>query len=234
MRQFAGRHDGVVLGRQTGEREGRPPRAQHHLVALAAGLQLNLRAFAQFADDVVKRVRRHRRAAFPLDPRRHALDNLQIHVGGAQRQPSGHLRPQQHIGQNGDGRPPFDDTLNMAERLEEGGPFDGELHGGCTTVYRSDGDPVRRPRTVRARGRRRDRSIAWKRRRTAPFADPPRSLRGAKRGSNPHPIDARPGDCFAGARNDASGQLCSMRRRSSTSSASAESLSISSSIFLTA
>ena len=70
MRQFAGRHHRVVLRRQAGEGEGRAARAQHHLVAPAHRLQLDLGAFAQLADDVVERVRRRGGAPVALDPRR--------------------------------------------------------------------------------------------------------------------------------------------------------------------
>ena len=164
MRQLAGRHDRIILRRQAGEREGRTPRAQHHLVALADRLQFDLGAVAQLADDVVQRMRRHGGAPFALDTPRHALDDLQIHVGGAQRQLSARLRAQQDIGQNGNRGAPLDDALYMAQGLEKGGPFDGKLHGGCTEVCGMDGVAARPPRKVNARGRRRDRSIAWKRR----------------------------------------------------------------------
>ena len=138
MRQFAGRHDRVVLRWQAGEGEGRSPRAQHHLVALAERLQLDLRAFAQFAHNVVQRVRRRGGAPLALDPRGHALDDLEIHIGRAQRQLA-RARPralgaQQHVRENRDRRPPFDDALHVAQRLKKGGPFDGKLHGWRTKV----------------------------------------------------------------------------------------------------
>src|SRR5204863_8246122 len=80
-----------------------------------------------------------------------ALDDLQSHVGGAQRQLSAGLRTQQDVGENGNCGSPLDDALYMAQRLEKGGPFDGELHGECTEVCGLDGVAAGPPRAVRER-----------------------------------------------------------------------------------
>src|SRR6185312_5243302 len=92
------------------------------------------------ADDIVERVRRSGRAAVSFDPTRHPLDDLQIHVGGAQRQVAA-FGPQQNVLQNRDRGAALDDALDVAQRLKEGGPFDGELHGCCAKV----GGSVSRP-----------------------------------------------------------------------------------------
>ena len=69
-----------------------------------------------------------------LDARGHALDDLEIHIGGAQRQLARSFGAEQHIRENRDRRPPLDDALHMAQRLKKGGPFDGKLHGWRTKV----------------------------------------------------------------------------------------------------
>src|SRR5205807_9215506 len=94
-----------------------------------------------------------------------AFDDLEIHVGGAQgqlpRTGGGAFGAQQHVRENRDCRTPFDDALHMAERLKEGGPFDGKLHGWRTKV--ADRKETRPPRSAsRTRHCRRDSIIAWK------------------------------------------------------------------------
>jgi hypothetical protein len=59
---------------------------------------------------------------------RHAFVDLYFHVGGDK----GNILPRradQHIGEDGNGVAPFDDTLDMAEAFEKGGTFKREFHG---------------------------------------------------------------------------------------------------------
>ena len=67
VRQLAACHQRIILGRQTGEGKGRSAGAQNHGAAFAAGLDLDLGALAQLADDVVERMRRRGGPALPLD-----------------------------------------------------------------------------------------------------------------------------------------------------------------------
>ena len=133
VRQLAAGHYRVVLWRQTLQGESRAARAQHHRVALAAGLDLDLRALAQLPDDVVEGVRRRGRSAFSINLDGNALDDLEIHIGGAQRQPS-RFGAQQHIRQYRNCRAPFDHALHVGQRFKESRPFDDEFHGCCIEV----------------------------------------------------------------------------------------------------
>src|SRR5438309_10652769 len=97
-------------------------------------------------------MRRGGGAPVALDPRGDALDDFEIHVGRAQRQPSP-LRMQQHIGENRDRGAPFDDALHVAQRLQEGCPFDGKFHGSARMNGGEKRSPVRCPAPTSRRGR---------------------------------------------------------------------------------
>ena len=119
----------IILRRQAGEGEGRAARAQRpSALRPPLALQLDLGALAQFADDVVERVRRRGGPAFALDlaPATRSTISRSISVALSASLPG--FGAQQHVRENRDRRPPFDDALHMAQRLEEGRPFDGQFH----------------------------------------------------------------------------------------------------------
>ena len=96
VRQLAARHQRIVLRREAGEGESRAAGAQHYRVALAARLDFDLRALAQLADDVIEGVGRCAGPALAFDLSGDALDDLEIHIGRAQRQPA-RFGAQQHV-----------------------------------------------------------------------------------------------------------------------------------------
>ena len=131
MPELTAGHDWIVFGRQTGEGKGRPPATQHHRAASVIYLDFDLGTFWQFANDVVKGVRRGGRAAASLDLRRYPFDDLEIHVSSAKcKRPAPRLAigAEQHIRENRDRVAPFDHALHVAQGLQKSGPFDREFH----------------------------------------------------------------------------------------------------------
>src|SRR4029077_13139899 len=123
--------------------EGRAAGVHYHCVAFSAGLDLDLRALAQLPDDVIERVRRRGRLTFSLNLSRNLLDDLEIHVGRAQRQPPS-CSAQQYIRKYWDCGAPFHHALHVAQRLEKSRPFDDELHGcyiEVTDLHRTHPEP---------------------------------------------------------------------------------------------
>ncbi len=73
-------------------------------------------------------MRRRRGSAFAGDLSRNHLDDLEVHVGGGEREPS-LLGPDHDVGENGDGVAALDHALNMSQGSEQRGAFDCEFHG---------------------------------------------------------------------------------------------------------
>ena len=159
MREVAARHQRIILGRKARQGEGGAPGAERHQPLVAGGLQFDLGAFAQLADDVVERVRRHGGGAGRRALSGERGDHFEIHVGRGERE-LGALGAQQHVRQDRDGVAPLDDALHMSQSAEQRGAFDGQFHGWRFTLA-GGGKPCpgksgkprpTRPRTGRENG----------------------------------------------------------------------------------
>ena len=128
MPEAAAGHQREILRGQAGEGEGRAARAQHQRTALRIGLQLDLGTVAQLADNIVERMRRRGRPAVARDQSFGALDDFQVHVRGTQAEPAP-LGLQEDVGEDRNRVPALDDALDMAQRPEQRGTFDGQFHG---------------------------------------------------------------------------------------------------------
>ena len=79
------------------------------------------------AHDVVEHVRGRGRRAVAQHVGGSSFDDLDVEIGGGQLQlPLGRL--DHHIGEDRDRVAPFDDALDMAERLQKGAAFDVDFH----------------------------------------------------------------------------------------------------------
>ena len=107
--------------------EYRAPGLQRQARLVPAGLNRNLCALRQFADDVVEGVRRRRGGPWLRHFGRQLVDHRQIHIGRGQRQ-GRPLRFDQDIGEDGDGIAALDDALHMRQGFQERGAFNGQLH----------------------------------------------------------------------------------------------------------
>ena len=127
VRHVAGIEIGEVAFRQRLQREARAAGADREHAAVAGGFEHDLRAFRQFAHDVVDHVRRHGGRAARRDLGRDGLVHLEIEVGRLQRQLAA-FGAQQHIGEDRDGIAPLDHAMHMTERFQQLRALDGDLH----------------------------------------------------------------------------------------------------------
>ena len=129
MRQLAARHLREILGRQAAELEVGAARTQRQQPVVAGAVQFHLAAVRQLPHDIVERVSGSSGRTGLGDLRRDRFDDLQVHVGGGQRQLTV-FGPEHDVGQDGNGVPAFHHTLNMPEGAEEGCAFDRDFHSG--------------------------------------------------------------------------------------------------------
>ena len=115
-----------ILDRQCRKTEVRASGADH---GVAVGdRDLDLGAIGELADDVVQKMRRHRRGTGCADRAFDLRRDIHVHVGGCHQQRAvGGL--QHDIGQDRNGVAAFDHGLDLAERPKEADPIDGEFHG---------------------------------------------------------------------------------------------------------
>ena len=149
VRQIALVHRREVGRRQALQAEARAAGADGEAVAVGGGLELDLGAVGQLADDLVERMGRGGRGAGLGGAGLDGLGDCEVHVGRCQAQPA-LLGGDQHVRQDGDGVPAFDDTLHMGEGLQKRCPFDRQFHG-LVAVTRAK-EAVKTPRFA---GRRR-------------------------------------------------------------------------------
>ncbi len=104
------------------------PSRQLDLAAVAGGCQFHLRAFGQFANNVVQRVRRRGRGTGLANIRRRRFDDFDIHIGRVERDLTfGRVDP--HVRQNGDGVAPLHHTLHMPKGFKERRALNDQFHG---------------------------------------------------------------------------------------------------------
>ena len=126
MRQFARAENGKILGRQAGKRESGAPGLKHQLPA-AFLFHHHLRPFGQLAHDVVKGMGGGRRSARFGHVGGHALDDVEIHVRGVERQLAV-AGFDLHVGKDGDGIAALYNALHVPKALQQGGPLDCQFH----------------------------------------------------------------------------------------------------------
>ena len=152
VRQVALGHRRKVGGRQALQGEARPAGPDHQRAAVGGGLELDLRAVRQLADDLVEGMRGRRGRARLGRTRLHRFGDGEVHVGRRQAEAS-LLRGDQDIRQDGDRVSPFDHTLHVSQRLQKGCPFDRQFHVliAVTRGQKSGLDtPFRRPEKAMA------------------------------------------------------------------------------------
>ncbi len=127
VRQLARGEIGEISLGQRAQREARAAGTDRHLPGLAGGLERDLRAVGELADDVVDDMGRHRGGARIQNVRRHGLGDLDIEVGRLQLQAvlGG---AQQDVGEDRDGVAPLHHPVHVAERSEEGRALDSDSH----------------------------------------------------------------------------------------------------------
>jgi hypothetical protein len=114
MRHVAGSQIGEIVFGQGLQREARTAGANRQHRAIAIAFQHNLRAFGQFAHDVVKHMRWHRGRAGGSGFRRQRLRYLKIEVGGLERQP-GIFGADQNVTENRNRVAALDHTMDVAQ-----------------------------------------------------------------------------------------------------------------------
>ena len=95
--------------------------------AIAGGLEHDLGAFRELAHDLVEHVRRHGGRAARADLGGERLGDLEIEVGRLEGEPR-LICLDQHIGQDRYRVAALDDTVDVAERLQQRCAFDGDFH----------------------------------------------------------------------------------------------------------
>ena len=115
-----------ILDRQCRKTEVRPSGTDH---GVAVGdRNLDLCAIGQFANDIVQKMRRHRRRSGGGDRAFNLRCDIHVHVSGCHQQRAvGGL--QHDIGQDRNGVAAFDHGLDLAEWPKKADPIDGEFHG---------------------------------------------------------------------------------------------------------
>src|SRR6185295_5457559 len=88
----------------------------------------DLRAFGQLAHDLVEHVRRHRCRAARAHLGGDGFGDFQIEVGRLEAELR-LLRLDQHVGENGYRVAALDHAMDVAQRLQQVGALDGDLHG---------------------------------------------------------------------------------------------------------
>ena len=129
MRHLAGGEVREIGLRQGLQREARAAGAEQHLAGVAGRLERDLRARRA----ACARCRRAMWAGTVVAPgcatsAGERLDHLEVEIGRLQRS-AALVGAQQHVRQDRDGVAPLDDAMDMAQGLQQGGPFDRDLHG---------------------------------------------------------------------------------------------------------
>ena len=89
---------------------------------------LDLGTIGQLANNIIQKMRRHRRGSGRGDRTFDLRCDIHIHVGGCHQQRAvGGL--QHDIGQDRNGVAAFDHGLDLAEGPKKADPIDGEFHG---------------------------------------------------------------------------------------------------------
>jgi hypothetical protein len=125
-RQFALRDHREVVARQGREREAGAAGIDLH--PPLGGDQLDLAAFGELADDVEQGVGGDGGRARLGDVGLDRLVDLQIEIGGHQPQAALFLALDEHVRQDRNRVPALHHRVDVAEALEERGPFDRRLH----------------------------------------------------------------------------------------------------------
>ena len=128
VRQVALVHRREVGRRQALQGEARAAGADGEAVAVARGLELDLGAVGQLAHDLVEGVGGRGGGAGLGGVRVDRFGDGEVHVGRGEAE-AALLGGDQHVRQDGDRVPAFDDTLHMGEGLQERCPFDRQFHG---------------------------------------------------------------------------------------------------------
>ena len=149
--QGARRHLREILFRQARQLEAHRAGADRQPAAFAGEqFGLHLRAVRQLAHDVVEHVRGRGGRAVAQHVGRDGFDDLDVQIGGGELQRAlGRL--DHHVREDRDGVAPFDDALNMAQRLQKSAAFDVDFHGSsdCRAVPRkAPSGPLARPPEV--------------------------------------------------------------------------------------
>ena len=129
VRHLAGGKVGKIAFGQRLQGEPRAPGAQREARAVAGGLEQDLGAFRKLAHDVVEHVRRHGGGPGRADLGRDRLDDLEVEIGGLERELR-LVRADQHVGENRDGIAPLHDPVHMAQGSQQLGALDGDFHDG--------------------------------------------------------------------------------------------------------
>ena len=127
MRELACGEIGKVGGGQGLEGEARAAGAQDELAGVAGRLEAYLRAFREFAHDVVDHVGGNCGRAILGDVGCNQFGRLKVEIGALQREfPVACL--DQHIGEDRDGVAPLDDAMHVPKRFKQDRTLDGDLH----------------------------------------------------------------------------------------------------------
>ena len=168
MGEIAGCQVGEVGGGQALEEEARAPGADQQLAGFAGGLKADLRAFRQFAHDVVDDMRRRGGRAGLGDIGRGRFGRFEVEIGAFQRQLAV-ARLDQHVGEDRDGVAPLDDAMDVAQSLQQGRALYGDLHRNILDLRTR-----RRRRAARPPSPRRGRARLSRGARTLPRRRAPR------------------------------------------------------------
>ena len=151
VRHLAGGKIGKIALGQRLQGKPRAPRAQREARAVAGGLEQDLGAFRKLAHDVVEHVRRHGGGPGRADLGRDRLDDLEVEIGGLERELR-LVRADQHVGENRDGIAPLHDPVHMAQGSQQLGALDGDFHDGPRLGVVLGRAGRRSPGPVRRRG----------------------------------------------------------------------------------
>ena len=118
---------GKIAFRQCLQRETRTAGADRQRGAVAGGFKHDLRAFGQFAHDVVEHMRRHRRRPAGAGFGRDRVGHFEIEVGGLQAE-FRTVSANEHIGEDRNGVAPLHRAMHVAKRFQQFGALYGDLH----------------------------------------------------------------------------------------------------------
>ena len=127
MRHFACRQIGKVALRQRLQDEAGATGADRQHAAIAGGVERDLGPLGELAHDLVEHMGGHGCRAPRPDLGRDRLDDFELEIGGLERQ-LGMICLDQHIGENRNGVAAFDHAMDMTERFQQRGAFDGDFH----------------------------------------------------------------------------------------------------------
>ncbi len=132
VRQAAGGHRGEILDRQHRQLGVVAAGPQRELGVAAGMVEFDLGPVRQFAHDFIQRRGRGGAGAVAGGRGGHVLDDGDFHVGGGQRKLAVPHRDHD-VRQDGDGVAPLHHTLDVGQRLDQGGAVGLELHGQFPT-----------------------------------------------------------------------------------------------------